>query len=549
MLKIMTGLIHLMQKSNQSYRYPLSGTATLVLLRLNAKIVLITCTVLLVAGSLTHQQLGYTYRGRPGHAMGCDDAYISYRYARNLAAGEGLVFNPSERVEGYSNFLYVLILGLLAKFSDSNIYLLSSLLNIILLAGCLWLFFGRIKTVYGESEARTAVFLFALCPYLWLWAASGMETILVLLVQISIWILTDRLSSGYNRKQFFWLAGLIAVSILSRADGFVFPAIAAGILLLKRQYKTGLLSIAILVAGIMLYFAWRYSYYGYWLPNTYYVKVSGPLQERLLAALSLLKSILFTKGFIVYFATMGAVLIHGLIKSIRSRTNLFDSVESNVWFMIGWLGYWLYIGGDVFMERFLVIAIPLGIYSMFKAIGYFNDKIAVVGFPLVLLLFQMTPFLHDNSFNYRLNKYDQWVELGKFLDRNHHRDTLAVDAPGKIPYFSKQYTIDMLGLNDLRIARLESTFFKVGHNKFDADYVLSRKPDLIAAWGFPGKDMRFGLTREKYARHGYTLKYMVNTDKYSKERNIIDVQGIGDSEYKRLYDEGYQYFVLKRMKE
>ena len=41
-----------------------------------------------------------------------DDAYISFRYARNLSQGHGLVLNPGfERVEGYSNFLWVLLLA------------------------------------------------------------------------------------------------------------------------------------------------------------------------------------------------------------------------------------------------------------------------------------------------------------------------------------------------------------------------------------------------------------------------------------------------------
>ena len=37
-----------------------------------------------------------------------DDAYISLRYARNLVQGQGIVFNPGERVEGYSNFSWML---------------------------------------------------------------------------------------------------------------------------------------------------------------------------------------------------------------------------------------------------------------------------------------------------------------------------------------------------------------------------------------------------------------------------------------------------------
>ena len=41
----------------------------------------------------------------------CDDAFISFRYVRNLLEGNGLVFNPGEYVEGYSNFLWILELA------------------------------------------------------------------------------------------------------------------------------------------------------------------------------------------------------------------------------------------------------------------------------------------------------------------------------------------------------------------------------------------------------------------------------------------------------
>src|SRR5690606_9328035 len=48
-----------------------------------------------------------------------DDAFISFRYARNLAEGEGLVFNQGARVEGYTNFLWtVLLAGFIALGLD-----------------------------------------------------------------------------------------------------------------------------------------------------------------------------------------------------------------------------------------------------------------------------------------------------------------------------------------------------------------------------------------------------------------------------------------------
>ncbi len=42
-----------------------------------------------------------------------DDAFISFRYARNLLEGQGLVFNLCEYVAGYSNLLWVLELSAL----------------------------------------------------------------------------------------------------------------------------------------------------------------------------------------------------------------------------------------------------------------------------------------------------------------------------------------------------------------------------------------------------------------------------------------------------
>src|SRR5512135_1832902 len=39
-----------------------------------------------------------------------DDAYISFRYAQNAILGHGLVFNPGERVEGFTNFLWTALM-------------------------------------------------------------------------------------------------------------------------------------------------------------------------------------------------------------------------------------------------------------------------------------------------------------------------------------------------------------------------------------------------------------------------------------------------------
>src|SRR6266404_6223228 len=58
----------------------------------------------------------------------CDDAFISFRYARNLVEGHGLVFNPGERVEGYTNFVWVLLAALFMKIGIDPVLALKWLL-------------------------------------------------------------------------------------------------------------------------------------------------------------------------------------------------------------------------------------------------------------------------------------------------------------------------------------------------------------------------------------------------------------------------------------
>jgi hypothetical protein len=491
---------------------------------------------------------GYTHRGRPGHAWGCDDAYISYRYARNLADGNGLVFNEGERVEGYSNFLYVLVVTPLVIISRENVYFLSCILNIFFLLGAFWLFRGHVERKWGSRDAVTAGVLFALSPVLWVWTASGMETPMVLLLQIAIWLLADKLSNGYNKREFRILAVLLLLSVLSRADGFIYPIIGIVWIAVKRQYRTALLSLALLAFVLAAYFGWRYWYYGYLWPNTYYVKISGPFSERMASAFRQLREVLFIKGLLAHFVMIAIAFFAGLYKTFVSRDFTLNKIDSGTVFILGLIAYWLYIGGDVFVERFLIIAIPVGVFSLFRCVRMFNDRLASIGFPLVVLLFQFTPVLHDSNFDYRTNKYDHWLTLGKYLERQHPHATLAIDAAGKVPYFSKLYTIDMLGLNELHIGHLQSSFFQLAHNKYDPDYVLSRRPDFIAAWGFPNRDLRHGMVRSKYEPQGYILKYLVNSNNASKNNNIVDVEHAGEPEYKSFYEEGYQYFVLQREK-
>jgi len=88
--------------------------------------------------------------------------------------------------------------------------------------------------------------------------------------------------------------------------------------------------------------------------------------------------------------------------------------------------------------------------------------------------------------------------------------------------------------------------FQTAHLKYDPDYVLSRKPDLIADWINDAGDLKYGLTRSKYQGAGYRLEYLVNTDRAPRPANIIEVSGVQDETLRRLIGFGYEYALLVR---
>src|SRR3954452_12539716 len=81
-----------------------------------------------------------------------DDAMISMRYARNLADGHGLVWNAGERVEGYSNFLWTLVMAAVhgLGFGDSGASLAMMAIGVALLLA-IALVAGRIAAILAPD--------------------------------------------------------------------------------------------------------------------------------------------------------------------------------------------------------------------------------------------------------------------------------------------------------------------------------------------------------------------------------------------------------------
>ncbi len=512
---------------------------------------LLSSILILIFGSILQFFYGASDPHRSGHTWGSDDAYISYRYAENLFHGNGLVFNPGEKIEGYSSLLYALMVTPAFLLGKSSIYIFSTVLNIVLAIVCLVLFAQIIKRQLSSTMWGYGTLLLALNPILWIHINTGLESILILLLQLAIWyFLENHLDAPKKRQYLIFTALALSLLLLARVDGFVFGAFICLYLLLRHEFKLSALFFLISAVIEGSYMLIRYAYYGDILNAPYYAKVSGLLTDRLHHGLQDFGQFIMQAGYWPYLICLVLLLLILIQrKSPRVHKDLIFPYTCTIFLGI----YWIYIGGDVFGERFLLLLYPLGIYIFLALLSRFNNhqRLVMIIWPLIainslLLISSDLRLLYTQT---TTPQYNMWLTLGQFLKNSHPSATVAIDAAGRVPFLSELYTIDMLGLNDKHISKLDVSDrpFKVGHNKFDADYIIERKPDLIAAWITPTFDLAWGLDKQKY-RSDYHLLYLVNSNPVSEVNNIINVEELSPKDISTWIKKGFRYAVLTRGK-
>jgi arabinofuranosyltransferase len=292
-----------------------------------------------------------------------DDAFISFRYARNLSRGYGLVFNPGfERVEGYSNFLWVVLLAACYGVGLSA----ETVANVLSLAATVALWGLVVWFVYRRPLAPGRRWLLLVAPLFLaatrsvaVWSTGGLETRLfeVLVLGGALRLVVEVEGRLAERPRQSVAAVLFALATLARPDGLLISlaalATGAGQLALRRRlalrpFAMQIGSYALIVGA---HYAFRRAYYGQWLPNTYYAKVGGRTW--------------WDMGFVYlglfaleYAAYLWIPLLIGAVREHLSRRTLFTPALFAA-IVVPHALYIAAIGGDHFEFR------PLDLYFPF----------------------------------------------------------------------------------------------------------------------------------------------------------------------------------------
>lgn len=423
-----------------------------------------------------------------------DDAYMSYRYAKHLAFGHGLVWNVGERpLEGYTNPLLVFMLAPFVRFGADPL-LVTRALSALAALGIACVVYVRERR--DESRERAALLALAYLGSNFAFALVmvGLETVLF----------TFALYGGYHfgseylatrRARFLKLAGatLFAALLLRPEAGLLAVLVTA--VAAPDDWKASRLTAHVRVVAatfwgpLAIYLLWKLYYFGTIVPNPAHIKVpsGGLIVERgaetvfgfltsmwkllLLGVLAIplargraLERLLAAALCCVYAAFYLRVdtlmdIYHRFLFPIAPF--LFELAAPAI---LGALGVLARLGRRGFVEVAVLVAISLGISPE-------SDDIKNVR-RAMQRQYDFSP--HPRTEPAENGHSRHMLEAGRVLAEfpGIQSVLLAAADAGALPYVSDVRHLDLVGLNDRFIAR-EHDLDKL------LSYVFGRKPDII----------------------------------------------------------------------
>jgi arabinofuranosyltransferase len=496
-----------------------------------------------------------------------DDAFITYRYARNLARGNGLVFNEGEKVEGYTNFLWTAMHWLPERYGWSS-PIFSQVVGIALMIGTVAVTIRLARRLFASPAFAFLVALVLVANMTFLTYATGgletmQQTLLVLGVAVLLLPVTPAHPSGTGRRLAAGVCGGLAV--LTRLDSAVLVGtiIVVHLVMTWRASRAedradassssplGGVALAAAAIGapiavlVLPWLAWKLAYYGEIVPNTFFAKSAGnPIVPPLYGIFYIL----------AFFISYAAFLLIGRFRRLRRELFAVPGVAQVLTVVPIWFLYICVVGGDFMEYRFMVPIIPV----LAIVAAYLIDRYRRTGTQIlliaVLLVFSGVhriaptvvpyPVLTFRELSHWPNESTtSWKGKGELLAAEfpggpdaEGQPLLAVAPLGVLPYFADLPTIDMLGLADPYIARNGYAIepYYPGHVRMaPVDYLVERGANLVIAQ--PGS-VDHEADRTSYRLSELTFLWpSVDLRDLPEDAQVIEIPQIDGSDWLIIY--------------
>ena len=331
----------------------------------------VCAVVVLLAGVAAYGFLYVDFRGPP-----FEDAAMLMRYAENLAAGHGIVWNVGEApVDGATDFLFMSSVAGLIKLGFSTgravrlLALGAHVLTVVLVytanrklwnAGALPALVASLYLAFGTGLAYVAAYFGT--PFFAFLAGLSWSLGLLLVIQET---------PGDVAVLGFAISALLAA--LTRPEGAFLGLLMLGTVVFLRGWRQSI-RIILLVAGVFLiaggsYFAWHWSYFGYPLPNPFYKKGGGFLHW---------DSFWESLHYLVRFAGPFAL---AFVLGLRSRRTLRFTLAFAA-SLLGFAALFVLVSNETnFGGRFQYALLPMVLICFFPLVSGLRENIKYVRLP------------------------------------------------------------------------------------------------------------------------------------------------------------------------
>jgi len=439
-----------------------------------------------------------------------DDAYIVFRYADNLVAGIGPVFNPGEWVEGFSSPLWLLLVAV-GRAAGAAPESTVRVLGISLGMGAIIASWALGRRLAAGWPALIPALLLALHPAHAMWSVHGLETplfVLLVAAAFAAW-------GGDTPRATAAAGALFGLAFWTRPEAPLFVAILAVAATIRGNGRRAVRLVSWFASLAIPLLTLRLLLYGSLVPNTFHAKTGGGI-GRLLFGLGSAR--LFVQSHWVLVAAcagVAALIVHRLfIVPSRDRgfaRALCDAPRSRavpplpgdiILCGLAWSAWVVWIGGDAFPGyRFWLPVLPLAgalagwlvaEASGFAAFAFSAmprlARPALLATAAAGLAVIATTARTDVLLEYSTGKEftARMLAVGYWLGENAPREAvIALNYVGAVPYRSGLRTIDMLGLTDPLVGRspIRGRFRFPGHARGNGASILDRAPELILMGG------------------------------------------------------------------
>jgi len=407
-----------------------------------------------------------------------EDAFITLRTSYNFIHGYGLRWNIDERVQTFTNPLWMFILAG-AHTLIANPYITLILLSII--TSTLALFILLLNIPQNNFGLFLAFAILTFSKSFVDYSTSGLENPATHVLAVAFAALYFKAEKPLSEKNLFWLCLLAGLATFNRMDTLLFylPAL---IILLRSQFSKR--NFLIMLAGFLPFILWEIFsaiYYGFPIPNTYYAKLNTgiPLNESA------------TQGILYFINSLGwdpitlTITFSALVMTFISKRK--DDILIALGILL-YLVYIIYIGGDFMSGRFFSAPLILSVVLLVRRAEESSTLEKYIWISLVLLLglilaplksfanplesdivtFDNTSGIADERFGYYRfsnillfsRKEDlalhPFAEYGLQLQKEQPKVTI-LSGIGMAGYFAgpNVHIVDELALGDPLLARLQ----------------------------------------------------------------------------------------------